>query len=57
MNTIPVSNKLFFGSILPASYFRRNLIVEKRSSINWLKWFYKESLVKDLWTVLTSRVN
>jgi len=57
MNTISLPSKVFRESGLPASYFRKNLIVEKRSSLNVLQWIYKESLIKDLWTVLTSRTD
>jgi len=57
MNTVPISDKIYLGSVLPASYFRKNLIIEKRSSVNWLKWLYKESLIKDLLMLLTSRLN
>jgi hypothetical protein len=57
MDTILKQNKLFSDSILPASYFKRNLNIEKRSSVNWLQRFYKESLIKDVWLILSSRMS
>jgi hypothetical protein len=53
-NAIP--NKLFVGSALPASFFWKNIVIEKRVSTNWIQRLYKESIVHDFWTVLTSKV-
>jgi hypothetical protein len=57
MNTVAIQSELFSGSGLPKNYFWKNMAIEKRSSTNWLQRLYKESPVKDFWSVLTSRIN
>jgi len=57
MNVIPIQNKLFSGSVIPASFFWKNMAIEKRSSSSWIKKMYKDSIVKDFLTVLTSKIS
>lgn len=64
MNTIQaisrdliLSDKLFFGPQIRTNYVWKNLILEKRTSMNWLNKLYKHSFMYDFWVLLSSSVS
>ncbi len=63
MNTIQAvfgtsieSDASFSGSAINTDYLKKNLVIGKENSINWLNKQYKKSLFYDFWLVLSSPV-
>lgn len=52
-----ISGNLFAGSTARKNYLWKNLIIEKRISVNWLYKMYKNSFFHDFWSVLSSPIN
>jgi len=52
-----VADRLFTGSSMRTNYLWKNLVTEKRMSINWLGKLYNGSILDSFWTVLSSSVN
>lgn len=50
-------NKLFLDSPSYTRYLWKNLIIEKRISVNWVDKLFKGSIVDSFWTVLSSPVS
>jgi len=50
MNT----GQVYFGSPVASHYVWKNIIIEKRISMNWLYKLYEGSILQDVWVVLTS---
>jgi len=64
MNTIQlnpkdsfISDKLFIDSPLNTSFLWKNLIIERRISINWIDKLYKGSVLYAFWSVLSASAN
>lgn len=51
-----MSGKLFLGSPIRAKYMWNNIIIEKRTSLNWARRLYKDSILHNIIAVLTSPV-
>ena len=51
------SSALFSVSTTRSDYFWKNLVIEKRISVNWLYKLYKGSLLYSFWSVFSSPVN
>jgi hypothetical protein len=64
MNTIQaissnsfISDKLFLASPMRTDYVWKNLIIERRISINWVDKLFKGSILYAFWSVLSSPVS
>ena len=64
MNTIKtisgnsvISAAVFSGSPAQTSYVWKNLVIEKRISINWIDTLYRHNPLHAFWTVLSSPMN
>lgn len=51
------SNNLFVGSSTQTSYIWKNLVIEKRISMNWAHKLFKDSIFYAFLTVWASPVN
>lgn len=51
------AGRLFSESPVRANYLWKNLITEKRISLNWLDKMYKGSVLDAFWTVLSSPIS
>jgi hypothetical protein len=54
MNSTQVTKQLYFGSPGTTPYVWKNVVIEKRISMNWLYKLYEGSILQDIWLVLTS---
>lgn len=52
-----ISDAIFSGSPAQTNYLWKNLVVEKRISINWIDTLYRHSPLYAFWTVLSSPMN
>ena len=50
-------DRLFAGLPVPTNYMWDNVIIEKRTSVNWLHKLYAGSILDEVWTVLSSPVH
>lgn len=64
MNTIQISpnssvmpGNLFFGPPARTGYIWKNLVIEKRISMNWAHKLFKGSIFHAFWTVWSSPVS
>ena len=52
-----ISDRLFTGSSVRNNYLWKNLVIERRISINWLGRLFKGSVFDAFWSVVSSPVS
>jgi hypothetical protein len=50
------SGKISFETPVNAAYLWNNLIIEKRTAVGFIKRFYQDSILHDLWMVFSSPI-
>jgi hypothetical protein len=56
-NELAIPRGLFSGSQTRTEYLWKNIVIEKRTSVGWLKKEVKDSVFYSFWLVLSSPVN